>query len=139
MYRVLQLTNTNIGAVAEGGLLPLGTITRRVNRHDCGQKATFGSTTTLTDTIIINEAGNYRVTYNGSLTADAAGTLDITLVQNADDVYTSSATAPAGTPTNITLIYEIRVLPDAPVNIQFKLGGVALTDGVANALIERVY
>lgn len=144
-YRVLQMTNNNIGAVAVGAFLPLGNITRRVQCDgNCG--ATFGVTTSNADTIVINEPGNYNVTYNGSLVAGAAGDLGIAIVVNGATIYTGTVTATADATANITVPYQIRVRPNCesaaaniPANVQILLSGVAITGGTSNIIVERVY
>lgn len=146
-YRVIQLTNTNIGAVAVTNLLPLGIVTRRVNRRNCGCDApTFSLATSGTDIVTINECGNYRISYSLNGVASGAGIMTATLQVNGVDVYSVSATAAAGATINLTLPYEIRVLPNCtsnpnnnPVNITLQLNGVGITGGSSNLLVERVY
>ena len=147
-YRVIQLTNSNIGAVSVTNLLPLGVVTRRVNKANCGngEVSTFTLTTTGTNTVTINECGNYRITYSLSGVATAAGIMGTTLQVNGVDVYSVNATAAAGDTVNLTLPYEIRVLPNCasntnntPANISIQLTGIGITGGTSNLLVERVY
>lgn len=147
-YRVMQLTNTNIGAVAVTNLLPLGVVTRRINRRNCGcgDNPTFSLSTVGTNIVTVNECGNYRISYSLSGVAAAAGLLSVALQINGSTVYTVSATAAAGNTINLTLPYEIRVLPNcdsvpnnSPVNITLQLTGVGITGGTSNLLVERVY
>ena len=147
-YRVIQLTNTNIGAVAVTNLMPLGTVTRRVNKARCGcdDNPTFSLATTGTNLVTVNECGNYRVSYSLNGVASAAGIMTVTLQVNGTNVYSVSATAAAGNTVNLTLPYEIRVLPNCasnpnnnPVNISIQLNGVGITGGSSNLLVERVY
>lgn len=147
-YRVIQLTNTNIGAVSVTNLLPLGIVTRRVNKTNCGNgdAATFTLTTTGTNTVTINECGNYRITYSLSGVASAAGIMGVALQVNGVNVYNVDATAAAGDTINLTLPYEIRVLPNCvsntnntPANISIQLTGIGITGGTSNLLVERVY
>lgn len=145
-YRVIQLTNTNIGAVAVTNLLPLGVITRRVNKNSCGENPTFSTSTTGTNIVTVNECGNYRVSYSLNGVASAAGIAIATLQVNGTNVYSVSATVDAGDTFNLTLPYEIRVLPNSactpnnnPVNITLQLNGVGITGGSSNLLVERVY
>ena len=84
-YRVLQLTNNAIGSVAVTNFMPLGTITRRIMRCECNVN-TFNTSTTGTNVISINEAGNYDVIYNASLIAAAAGVVIATVVVNGVNV-----------------------------------------------------
>ena len=146
-YRVIQLTNINIGSVAVNGLMPLGTVTRRINRTTCDDNnPTFTLATTGTNIVTINECGNYRIVYSLSGVAATAGILNVVLQLNNTDTYTVSATADAGDTINVTLPYEIRVLPNCastpnnnPVNITIQLTGVGITGGTSNLLIEKVY
>lgn len=144
-YRVIQLTNSAIGAVAATNYLPLGVITRRVQRCDAGVN-TFSTSTTGVNVITINECGNYNVTYNASLIAAAAGVLIATLQVNGVNVYSTSVTATAGSTVNLTLPYQIRVLPNCnanpynmPTNVQIQLNGIGITGGTSIIKVERVY
>ena len=144
-YQLLQLTNPAIGAVAVDALLPLGTITRKISTRDCCQP-TFTVTTSGANTINLNDAGTYKITYTASLVAGAAGLVTINLVQNGTIVATASETATAaGDTVNISLVYVVRALPNfaglltnLPSTIQITNTGVALTDGTSNILIEKV-
>lgn len=144
-YRVLQMTNSAIGAVAVNSFMPLGKITRKVSRCECSPN-TFAVSTTGANVVTINECGNYNVNYNASLIAGAAGVLAITLVMNGTNVYSSTVTATAGGTVNISLPYQIRVFPNCsalptniPSDIQILLSGVAITGGTSNLIVERVY
>lgn len=144
-YRVLQLTNGTVGAVAINEFMPLGNITRRV-QEDCGGYPTFNVTTSQADTVYLNEVGNYDVTYSASLTPGAAGELTVALIANGTQVYAVSVTAVSGDVVNVTLPYQVRVCPNCastptncPMTIQLQLTGVAVTAGQTNLLIERVY
>lgn len=145
-YRVLQLTNNKIGAIAVTNLLPLGTITRRVNRNICADTSTFSISTTGTDTITVNEAGNYDITYSLTAVASAAGVLIATLRINDNNIYSVSQTVDVGETVNLILPYQTRVLPNycgnpnnMPINIQIQLNGVGITSGTSNIIVERVY
>lgn len=144
-YRVLQLTNSATGAVAVTSFMPLGTITRRISRCETCVN-TFTASNTGNNTVSINECGNYNITYNASLIGAAAGVLIVTLVVNGTNVYSSSATVTAGGTVNLTIPYQIRVLPNCnsvstnlPVNIQIQLNGVGITGGTSVFRVERVY
>lgn len=145
-YKVLQMTNKTIGAVAIDGLMPYGIITRKI----CQGKTnggTFSVTTTGADTIYLQEAGNYRISYSGSLVAGATGDIAVSLIANGVSVYTVTQTVTAvGDVINLTLPYEVRVCPNScavptncPMSIQIQLTGVAITDGTSNILVEKVY
>lgn len=145
-FRVLQMTNTSVGAVAVNGFMPFGIITRRVNRNICTESPTFSISTTGTDTITVNECGNYDVVYSVNAVASAAGIITMNLIVNGVNTYAVSETVAAGETVNLTLPYQIRVLPNCasnpnnnPVNIQIELTGVAITGGTSNIIVERVY
>jgi hypothetical protein len=145
-YRVLQMTNTNIGAVAVNELMPFGIITRRINRNVCTDTDTFSISTTGANLITVNECGNYDVVYSVSAVASAAGIITMNLLVNGVNTYAVSETAAVGDTINLTLPYQIRVLPNScstpnnnPVNIQIELTGVAITGGTSNIIVKRVY
>lgn len=144
-FRIIQLTNTSVGAVSVDTYMPLGIITRRINPN-CPNinNRTFTVSSTGTNIVTINECGYYKVLYSASVVAGAAGIVTLSLQLNSSTVYTVSATAAAGDTVNLTLPFEIRVLPNCqavinniPVNIQVLLSGVALTDGNTNLIVER--
>jgi hypothetical protein len=149
-YKLIQLTNNNIDAVAANAMMPLGTVTRRINAS-ASPCTTFEVTSTTSDIVYINEPGYYKVTYSASLTAAAAGTVGMSLVANQNTVYSVSEEATAAEDiVNLTLVYVIRVCPNScatpyncPTSIQMKLGDVAISNtpspSVANLIIERVY
>ena len=145
-YRMIQLTNKNIQAVAANTLMPLGSITRRVcPRTNCCQ--TFEVTTSGADTVNITEQGYYRVTYNVSAISAAAGLVSFSLNVGGTSVYIGSATAAAvGDTVNVTISFMVRAfgncasLPvNLPLAIQVENTGAALTSAVSNIMIERAY
>lgn len=147
MYKVIQLTNTTIGAVAAGSLVPLGAITRRYGCNCNNNCSVFEVSTTGSNTVTINEEGYYHLTYTGSLVAGAAGDIVLNLLVNGIEVISSTQTATAGGTENISLSYVIRVLPNCcsvinntPAIVQIELDdtSVALTGGVSNLIIEKV-
>lgn len=148
MYKVIQLTNPTIGAVAAGSLLPLGAITRRYGCRCDNNCNVFEVSTTGSNTITINEEGYYHLTYTGSLVAGATGDIILDLLINGIEVLSVSQTATAvGDVENITLNYVIRVLPNcsacvnnSPAIVQIRLDetSVALTGGTSNIIVEKV-
>lgn len=146
-YKVIQLTNSNIGAITAGSFLPLGSVTRRINAScDCDSIYTVSSSTN--DSVIISEPGYYKVTYSASLTAGAEGVVSVSLLTNSTSVYTVSENALAADDiVDLTLVYIIRVCPNCcstptncPVTVQIALGDVATSGtSTANLIIERVY
>lgn len=145
-YRVLQLTNNAVGAVAADGFMPFGKVTRRV-QEPCGGGTTFNVTTTQADIVYLNEVGNYNIHYSASLIAGETGDVTVALIVNGTQVYEVTETVAAADDTvNLTMPYQVRVCPNCagapyncPVSIQIQLTGVAITGGTANLLIERVY
>ena len=140
--KLIQMTNNDIGAVAVGKLMPLGTITRRYGVG--GNYPTFTTANSNVDTITINDEGYYDITYSASVVSGGAGTLTLTLLINGASVYTTSVTAVNGDTYNLTLPFTTRVYArccnaptNNPMNIQVELGGVAITDGVSNIQIEK--
>jgi hypothetical protein len=149
-YKLLQLTNTNIGVTAAGEFLPLGITTRRINAGG-SPCSTFQVASSEANTVYINEPGFYKITYNATLTAGAAGIMSVTLVSNSNDIYSVSEDATAAEDiVNLNLTYVIRVCPNScsapyncPTAVQIRLGDVATgitpNPSTANLVIERVY
>lgn len=148
MYKVIQLTDQTVGAVAPGALMPLGNITRRYGCTCNRGGQTFEVSTSGSDTITIFEDGYYHLTYVGSLTAGAVGEIILNLLINGAEIISSAETVTAvGDTANITIHYVIRVLPNccsvvvnnpAIVQIQLDADSVALTGGTSNIVIEKV-
>ena len=142
-FKMVQITNNNIDVVNANALMPLGTITRRV---DCSNNmSAFSITSSNTDTITINEAGYYEVEYSVSEVVTNAGITTITLVVNGVDTYTVGATATAGGTLNLTLPYVVRVFnrcdniaTNNPMTIQFKTNA-ALTSATSNVDVKKIY
>ena len=149
-YKLIQLTNTNIGATTAQSFLPLGTITRRINAPTDPTNV-FQVATTGSNIVYINEPGYYKVTYSATLTAADAGTVGVSLITNGDNIYTVSEEATAAEDiVDLTLVYVIRVCPNCcsspyncPVSVQMQLGdtatGITPNPSTANLVIERVY
>jgi hypothetical protein len=149
-YKLIQLTNNTIGALDANALFPLGTVTRRINAPmNCAQP--FQVTSSVNDTLYINEPGYYKVTFSATLTAGAAGLMSISMLANNNVVYTVAEDVTAAEDiVNLTLPYVIRISPNTcaapnnyPVALQFKLGDVATgitpTPSSANLIVEEVF
>lgn len=142
-FKMVQLTNKDIGTVAANALMPLGTITRRV---DCSNNmSAFTVASSNTDTITINEAGYYEITYSVSEVATAAGITTITLIVNGVDVTTVGVTATAGGTINLTLPYTVRVFnrcdniaTNNPMTIQFRTNA-DITSATSNVIVKKIY
>ena len=145
-YRVLQLTNEAVGAVAVNGYAPFGRVTRRI-QESCSGGTTFNVTTSQADIVYLNEVGNYDITYSASLIAGAVGEVSVALIVNGTQVYEVGVTAAAADDVvNVTLPYQVRVCPNCagspnncPVAVQIQVTGVAITGGQSNVIVERVY
>lgn len=142
-FKMLQITNNNIGTIVENSFLPLGTITRRV---DCSNNmSAFTVSSSGTDTITINEAGYYEIEYSISEIATTAGISTVTLVVNGADVYTVGVTATAGGTVNLTLPYTVRVFnrcdniaTNNPMTIQFRTD-TEIASATSNVIVKKVY
>jgi hypothetical protein len=141
-YKQLQLTNTAIGDVAVDAYMPLGRVTRRINApYNCCN--TFVVTTSDANTVTLNDAGFYKVTYSLSATAAAAGAVTIALIVNGTSVYTVTQTVvDETTAVNLTLPYTLRVsannAAEIPTAIQLQNTGIALTGSTSNLIIEKI-
>ena len=147
-YKLIQLTNTNIGTLPANSFIPVGLITRRINAS-VNSNVTFQVASSASDTVYLNEPGSYKVTYVGSFSAGAVGNFAISLLANNTAVMTSQETvAAADDYVNITLTYVVRVCPTCcsapatcPMSIQLQVGDVATSAteiSTANLIIEKV-
>jgi hypothetical protein len=107
--RILQLTNSAIGAVAIDQNLPLGVITVRYPFDISNCYPTYTITSSTSDTLVINKSGTYKFIYNASVVAGAAGEVTFILKVNGVQQYTVSATATADGTVNLTIPYEVYV------------------------------
>jgi hypothetical protein len=142
--KILQLTNSTIGAVAVNGNMPLGvtTVTYPFDVDNC--YPTYTVTSSISDTLVINRAGTYNFIYNASVVAATAGLVTFTLKVNNTSKYTVSATATEAGTLNLTIPFEIYVpcnCASAPNNvptyIQVQNTGVALTSGTSNLIVSK--
>lgn len=143
-FQFIQLTAlTDYGAVAQGSFVPLGAVTRRYACGTCNCP-TFVAGTTGNNTVTLNDAGYYKITYTGNAVAGAAGLVTFNLLFNGATVYTASETAGAGDTVNLDFSFIVRVLPNcasiqnAPATIQLLSTGAALTGGTGNLIIEKI-
>ncbi len=140
-WRLLELTNGNIGAVAVNAFVPIGAITRKVAKEPrC--TPTFEAGTTLNNIVTISEKGIYNITYTGTLTAAAAGTLTLNLLADSAVIATRSVTATEGSDVNIALSKEVRVFGNccngvSPVIIALQIADTAITGGNGTIIINR--
>lgn len=141
--RILQLTNYSIGSIPTATLLPLGIVTRKLARESLC-KDTFNVSTSANNVVYINEPGFYKIVYNASLTAAAAGSLIVNLQLNGVTVSSATVTAAAAGTYNISISFETRVFcnccantTNVPVLLGLVNNGVALTGGSGNLIITR--
>lgn len=141
MRKLIQLTNSSIGAVAVDANMPLGVADINCSCQNC--PSAFDVVSSNADVVRIGRSGYYCVKYFASVVAAAAGTLTLSLTVGGTEVYTFSQTAVEGETVSIAferyiyLANNCNVLPNAlPAYVAFKLGGVALTSGVSTAIVE---
>jgi hypothetical protein len=118
--KILQLTNSAIGAVAADVNLPLGVITAIYPFDTNNCYPTYTITSSTSDTLSINKSGTYKITYSLSGIAGAAGDVVVTMKVNGVAKYAVIATATAGGTVNLTLPYELYVpcnCAAAPINV----------------------
>lgn len=107
--RILQLTNTTIGAVATNSNMPLG-VTTVVYPYDVTNcYPTYMVSSSNADTLVVNKSGTYNFIYNASVVATTAGDITFELTVNGTTKYTVSETATAAGTVNLTIPYEIYV------------------------------
>lgn len=145
-YKLLQLTNNAVGAVAADSLIPLGTVTRKIScQNNCAD--TFSVSSSASDTVYLNTPGYYKITYVASLLPGAASAVTVSLLANGTSVNSSTAESSAiGYSVNIVVSFVIRVFPNCnsssnnvPVSVQMQLSTTDVTGGNANLIIEKVY
>ena len=141
-YKQIQLTNTAIGDVAADAYVPLGRVTARINApYNCCN--TFAVSSSTADTVVINTAGFYKITYSLTATAADAGDITIALVVDGAPVYSvTQSYVAASTGANLTVVYTIRVASNGgaesnPVSVQLQNTGIALTGATSNLIIEK--
>lgn len=141
-YRIIEMQNDNIGAVAVNGFMPFGRVTRRIGTSACNDTP-FAVTSSGADTIQITNKGYYKVLYNASLVVGGAGAVTLTLLVNGEPVYAVGETAAGAGTINLTLIKDVRVFANCagcstncPANIQIQLSGTAITGGVSNIIVD---
>jgi PKD repeat protein len=142
--KILQLTNSTIGAITTGSNMPLGvaTVIYPYDTSNCFPTYTVQSSTS--DTLVINKVGTYSFIYNASVVASAAGEVTFVLKVNGVSKYTVSMTATEAGTINITIPCEIYIpcncasTPNnVPAYIQVQNTGVALTSGTSNLIVSK--
>jgi hypothetical protein len=118
--KILQLTNSTIGAITTNGNMPLGVTTVVYPFDSSNCYPTYTVTSSTSDTLVINKAGTYSFIYNASVVATAAGLVTFALIVNGVSKYTVSVTATEAGTVNITIPYEVYVpcnCASAPNNV----------------------
>lgn len=142
--KILQLTNSTIGAITTNGNMPLGvtTVVYPFDVDNCFP--TYTVTSSTSDTLVINKSGTYNFIYNTSVIATEAGLVTLGLVVNGVTKYSVSETATEGGTVNLTIPYEIYIPcncasspNNVPAYIQVQSTGVALTSGTSNLIVSK--
>jgi hypothetical protein len=142
--RILQLTNTTIGAVTTNSNIPLGIVTlvHPFDTSNCYPTYTVSSSNA--DTLVINKSGVYTLIYNASVVATEAGDVTFELKVNGVTKYTVTETATAAGTVNLTIPFDIYVPcncqsspSNVPAYIQVQNTGVALTSGTSNLVVSK--
>lgn len=143
-YRLIQLTNSNLGAVAANAMIPVGIMTRQVTQGSKCQP-TFTITTSANNAVYLNEAGFYKINYTAYVTVAAAGTVTIQLQINGVVMQTATVTVSAAGTYLVSFAFVTRAFcncnnapSNLPLLIQFNNTGIALTGGTSNLIIEKV-
>jgi hypothetical protein len=142
--KILQLTNSTIGAVTTNGNMPLG-VTTVIYPFDSGTfYPTYTVTSSNSDTLVVNKYGTYRFIYNTSVVASEAGDVTLSLKVNGVTKYSVTATATASGTVNLTIPYEVYIPCNCasspnniPAYIQVQNTGVPLSSGTSNLVIDR--
>lgn len=138
-YRIIEMTNENIGAQSINALMPLGRVTRLISTKN-GNAIPFEITTSGADTVMLTQKGYYNVLYNASVDVTVASsstsTITLSLLVNGITVYSATTTAGATGTYNLTLPKAVRVFANCasqptncPVSLQVQLTGTAITGG----------
>lgn len=141
-YRIIEMQNTGMGAVASGALMPFGKVTRRISTCS-GNGVPFQVATSKADTIQLTSKGYYKVLYNATLTVGGAGDITLVLLANGTPVYSITHHATAAGNYNLTLPKEVKVFANCqacstncPMDIQIQNAGQAITGGTSNIIVD---
>ena len=131
----LEVASTTSQTVATGGLVSLGNIVRKYCCKDVRGIPTF-SFTGGGQSLTLNQAGYYDVTFAVTLTGGEAGEASLGLMANGIAVPYATTKATIGTALTevhtLFLTAIVRVLPNAPVTITISNGGVPVTATMTN-------
>lgn len=133
---LLYIHNPVIGAVASGGVIPMGAVGSIVRRRGCDVNL-------IGNGIRISESGYYSAVITVSVVAAAATATTATLYQDGVPVpgAVSAAVTPAAVGDTVTLIIPVaavRVLNNQPYStLTVVLNGAAATGGAITAMVIR--
>jgi hypothetical protein len=108
--KILQLTNSTIGAITTDSNIPLGVVTviYPFDTNNCFPTYTVQSSSS--DTLVINKPGTYNFIYSASVVAGEAGNVTFAVKVNGVSKYSVSSTvATVGSTVNLTIPFEIYV------------------------------
>jgi hypothetical protein len=108
--KILQLTNSAIGAITTDSNMPLGvaTVIYPFDTNNCFPTYTVQSSSS--DTLVVNKPGTYNFIYSASVVADEVGNVTFAVKVNGVSKYSVSSTvATAGSTINLTIPFEIYV------------------------------
>lgn len=146
-YRMLQMTNTNIGAVGTSVPIPLGNITREISRASDSTIPTFETSIDgNNNTVVLREPGFYKINYTGYHAASNNTTVGTRLLVNGVSALFAVQTSPtAGAQMPVVINFVIRaigsnqnVASNLPMKIQIVNTSTPLTGGTGNLIIERI-
>ena len=141
-YRLIEMQNTGMGAVASGALMPFGRVTRRI-ATTTGNGVPFQVMHSGADTIQITSKGYYKVQYNATLTAGGAGDITLVLLANGVPTYSITHHATAAGNYNLNFAKVVRVFANCqscstncPMDIQIKNAGIAVNGGTSDIIVD---
>lgn len=138
--RLIELTNGNTGAVAVGGLMPLGAVTRMIGlTPKC--TPTWTVSTTQNNVVTISESGIYTATYTGTLVVTEAGDVTVDMLLDGVAIASRTITAVAGASVNVAMSKEIRVYGSCcngvtPATLALRIGGVPITTANGSLILD---
>ena len=135
---LLSTYNSNIGAVAANGIVPLGSAVRRFGCYNGVNTIDLGNSG-----IVLSAPGYYTVEATVNATAGATGTLTATVYQNGIAVTGASISGTAAAEADSVVLsipaFAVRVFCGSqPSTLTIILSGGASTAGTANVLVEKV-
>lgn len=121
--KLIQLTNSAIGAVEVDSFMPLGIITTIYPSYSQTYYSggpVYTVTSSTSDTLQVNKSGTYKIIYNASVVATAAGDVTLGLIVNGTSRYSVTETATEAGTVNLTIPFEVYIPGNcctSPINI----------------------